>query len=82
MLELCELSLKGIGLQKDAAVLSAHISMLSIDNVGFAHPILVGDIISLKAKVIYVEPKKGLVYVQVFIRAIDQVTGKFTTHDS
>lgn len=80
VLELCELSLKGTGKEKDAAALSQYISQVSIENVGFAHPVLVGDVISLKAKVIYVDAKRGLVYVQVMIRAMDLATGKFTTH--
>jgi len=35
---------------------------------------------SLKAKVLYVDSKKGLAFVQVMIRAIDLTTGKYTTH--
>lgn len=63
VLELCELSMKEDNKIPDAAVLSTKIQQVSIDNVGFAHPILVGDVLSLKAKIIYVDTKKGLAYV-------------------
>ena len=53
---------------------------MSVENVQFTHPIFVGDVLSIKAKVIYCDPKKGLAYVQVMIRAIDLMTGKFTMH--
>lgn len=80
VLEICELSLKGTGKEKDAAALSHFITQVSIENVGFAHPVFVGDVISLKGKVVYVESKKGLVYVQVMMRSVDLATGHFTTH--
>lgn len=80
VLEMCEQSLKGTGAEKGAAELSNSISQVSIEHINFAHPIFVGDVLSLKAKVVFVEPKKGLVYVQVMMRAIDLATGKFTMH--
>jgi acyl dehydratase len=58
-----EQSLNGTGKQQNAASLNQHISQVSVENVQFSHPIFVGDVLSLKAKVIYADPKKGLAYV-------------------
>lgn len=77
---MCELSVKGTEKHRDAAGFSPFISQISVENVIFNHHVRVGEVMSLKAKVLYVDSKKGLAFVQVMIRAIDLTTGKYTTH--
>ena len=81
MIELCELSLHG---QKDANGAAVplmpasesvkHIHLASTDICKFYQPTFVGQIFEIQSKVIYVDPKKGLAYVQVESHSYDPYT--------
>ena len=80
VLELCELSQKntvdadGNPVKvMDSATLSEHIRLDSVDIAKFTKMILIGEILSLEAKVIYSDPKSGRVYVQIEVQTFDPI---------
>ena len=55
----------------DSATLSEHIRLDSVDIAKFTKMILIGEILSLEAKVIYSDPKSGRVYVQIEVQTFN-----------
>ena len=49
---------------KAAADVFHHFSLVNMDTVSFIAPVRVGDILKMEAKVIFADPKKGLVRVR------------------
>ena len=58
----------------NAGTISKHIRLESVDIAIFDKPIHIGEVLELKAKVIYSDPKKRLVYVQVVQETLDPLT--------
>lgn len=77
VLELCELSQKGTvdadenPIKMDAATLSQHIRMSSVDITKFETPVHVGEILEMTAKVIYSDPKSNRVYLMIKMKTLD-----------
>ena len=85
VLELCELSQKGTvdadgnEIVMDSVTLSKHIRMQSLDITKFTTPIFVGEILELKAKVIYSDPKSGRVYLMIEKKTLDPIESEVTS---
>mmetsp|Transcript_28315 Transcript_28315/g.37796 ORF Transcript_28315/g.37796 Transcript_28315/m.37796 type:complete len:112 (+) Transcript_28315:1064-1399(+) len=53
-----------------------HVELVQMEICKFVQPHFVGQLLELQAKVIYVDQKKGLAYVQVESKSVDLINAK------
>ena len=65
-----------------AAETTKHVQLVSMEICKFVQPHYVGQLLELQARVIYVDQKKGLAYVQVLSESVDLGSSRSESKES